>query len=1195
MGLHLKSLTIKGFKSFASATTLDFEPGITCVVGPNGSGKSNVVDAIAWVMGEQGAKSLRGGKMDDVIFAGTSGRAPLGRAEVILTIDNSDGALPIDYTEVTIARTLFRTGGSEYAINATPCRLLDVQELLSDSGIGREMHVIVGQGRLDSILHATAEDRRGFIEEAAGVLKHRKRKEKALRKLDAMSANLTRLQDLTGELRRQLKPLGRQAEVARRAQVIQSDVRDARLRLLADDLLLLQGALQQEEADEAMLRERRDSLEKQLNDARDRESLVEAAVNDEAPQLQRVNDVHLRLTALRERFAGLISLASERAKHLDEVELERGGSDPDELDRQADSLAADAQTLASQIATLEGALTERVTESSAADDELATATALVTELEAARAKRRETHARLEGDLRTATSVVTAREAELDGLTEQLAQSERRLVPLRNEVDRLTTSTQPEQALVAPVQRRHDEAVAERNVAHAAVEAARDEFQRASRDHAGVCARIEALTMSLKQGGPQSLDDAPVRLLGLVSDALRIDSGWETAVEAALAWTTDAQALAVADIADAVATLRHIRNGSNGRATLVIANEDPTREFAGKAPLSEGTWAATAISAAHADGAARVAAAVQRLLGNVVLVDDLAAAARVVARESGVVAATRGGDILSPTAASGGDAAAGRLLLIGEVQSAEAKAHGLSVGLPVLERKLTQATEAFEDARGQVKAVAQEVAAVSAEASAQASELTVANSRLASATEEADRLSAAEQRARLAIHAEVQAVELARQRLIDHEQSQSQSEQVTLDGLPNLDELRETVVLRRQQEMDARLAVRTAQERKAAIEARERDLRTSAHAEREASQRAIEARAQRVARAKTAVRVLDVARAGAGLVEQALSQSAVRRLAGEQASQERTQELAGLRSTIRELAGHIAELTSDVHRDEIARAEQRLRVEQLEAKALEEHGVGLAELIAEYGPEVPVPPSAAAPGDEVDPEEPEPQPYPFVRSEQEKRLRLAERSMALLGRVNPLALEEFAAMEERHVFLTTQLEDLKQSRRDLLDIVAEVDERVQQVFAEAFADVTREFSEVFERLFPGGEGRLVLTEPDDLLATGVEVEARPAGKRVKRLSLLSGGERSLTAVAFLVALFKARPSPFYLLDEVEAALDDVNLGRLIGLLAELRDTSQLLVITHQKRTMEIADALYGVTMREGVTQVISQRMRELTPA
>ncbi|MGV1035807.1 MAG: chromosome segregation protein SMC [Candidatus Nanopelagicales bacterium] len=1192
--MHLKSLTIKGFKSFASATTLDFEPGITCVVGPNGSGKSNVVDAIAWVMGEQGAKSLRGGKMDDVIFAGTSGRAPLGRAEVLLTIDNSDGALPVDYTEVTIARTLFRTGGSEYAINGTPCRLLDVQELLSDSGIGREMHVIVGQGRLDSILHATAEDRRGFIEEAAGVLKHRKRKEKALRKLDAMSANLTRLQDLTAELRRQLKPLGRQAEVARRAQVIQSDVRDARLRLLADDLLLLQGALQQEEADEAMLRERRGSLEKQLNDARDRESLVEGAINDEAPQLQRVNEIHLRLTALRERFAGLISLASERAKHLDEVELERGGPDPAELDRQADALAADAQKLASEIAALEGTLVNREAESTAADDELAKATALVTELEAARAKRREIHARLEGDLRTATSVVTARESELAGLAEQLAQSERRIAPLRTEVDRLTTSAQSEQESVAPVQRRHDEAVAARHDAHAVLEATRDKYQRASRDHAGVCARIDALTMSLKQGGPHSLDDAPVRLLGLVSDALRIDSGWETAVEAALAWTTDAQALAVADIADAVATLRHIRSGSNGRATLVIADEHFPNTAANRAPLSEGTWAATAISAAQVDGASRVAAAVQRVMGNVVLVDDLEAAARVIGSQSGVLAVTREGDVLSPTAASGGDAAAGRLHLIAEVESAETRARDLTSELPVLERELTEATEVFQGTRTRVKALAQEVAAVSAEASAQASELTVAKSRLASATDEADRLSAAELRARLGIDAEVQAVEVAQQRLNDHEQSQSQSEQVTLDGLPNLDELKAAVVLRRQQELDARLAVRSAQERKAAIETRERDLRINARTEREASQRAIEARAQRIARAKTAVRVLDVARAGAGLVEQALSQSNSRRLAGEQASQERNQELGGLRSAIRELAGHIAELTSDVHRDEIARAEQRLRVEQLEAKALEEHGVGLDELIVEYGPNVLVPPSAAAPGDEVDPEAPEPQPYPFVRSEQEKRLRLAEKSMALLGRVNPLALEEFAAMEERHVFLTTQLEDLKQSRRDLLDIVAEVDERVQQVFAEAFADVAREFSGVFERLFPGGEGRLVLTEPDDLLATGVEVEARPAGKRVKRLSLLSGGERSLTAVAFLVALFKARPSPFYLLDEVEAALDDVNLGRLIGLLEELRDTSQLLVITHQKRTMEIADSLYGVTMREGVTQVISQRMRELTP-
>ena len=288
--LYLKSLTLKGFKSFASATTLQLEPGITCIVGPNGSGKSNVVDALAWVMGEQGAKSLRGGKMEDVIFAGTSGRPPLGRAEVVLTIDNTDGALPIEYAEVTISRTMFRSGGSEYAINGSACRLLDVQELLSDSGIGREMHVIVGQGQLDAILHATPEDRRGFIEEAAGVLKHRKRKEKALRKLDATEANLHRLGDLVTEIRRQLKPLGRQAEVARRAATVQADVRDARARLLADDLVTARTVLELELADEGALTARREEVESELTARREAESALEAALREELPALARAQD-----------------------------------------------------------------------------------------------------------------------------------------------------------------------------------------------------------------------------------------------------------------------------------------------------------------------------------------------------------------------------------------------------------------------------------------------------------------------------------------------------------------------------------------------------------------------------------------------------------------------------------------------------------------------------------------------------------------------------------------------------------------------------------------------------------------------------------------------------------------------------------------------------------------------------------------
>jgi chromosome segregation protein len=336
-----------------------------------------------------------------------------------------------------------------------------------------------------------------------------------------------------------------------------------------------------------------------------------------------------------------------------------------------------------------------------------------------------------------------------------------------------------------------------------------------------------------------------------------------------------------------------------------------------------------------------------------------------------------------------------------------------------------------------------------------------------------------------------------------------------------------------------------------------------------------------------------------LLESSLTAAAAERDAADQRRTVAETALAAQRGSLRELAAELERLTDSVHRDEVARAEHRMRIEVLENRALEELGVAPDALMAEYGPDQAVP-VFAEPGPDgqlppFDPDAPQ-QTVPFVRAEQEKRLRGAERALALLGRVNPLALEEFAALEERHQFLSEQLEDLKNSRRDLLTVIKEVDDRVQTVFAEAYADTAREFEGVFSRLFPGGEGRLILTDPENMLTTGVDVEARPPGKKVKRLSLLSGGERSLVAVALLVSIFKARPSPFYVLDEVEAALDDTNLGRLIQIMEELRDSSQLIVITHQKRTMEVADALYGVSMRgDGVTTVISQRLREEQPA
>ena len=457
----------------------------------------------------------------------------------------------------------------------------------------------------------------------------------------------------------------------------------------------------------------------------------------------------------------------------------------------------------------------------------------------------------------------------------------------------------------------------------------------------------------------------------------------------------------------------------------------------------------------------------------------------------------------------------------------------------------------------------------------------------SAAGEADRLASSVAAASAARDADQSTLTELEARLTAAEELPDEGEPSTSER----DRLAEAAVLARQAEVEARLAVRTGEERVRALAGRAEQLERAAVAERAARVRSVERRRARVAAAAVATAAHAGALATLARLEVSLAVASAERDDAEQARTVRDGELLTVRGRTRELQTELEALVSSVHRDEMARAEQRLRIEQLELKAMDEFGIDAETLVTEYGPDVEVPPSPYATGDEVDPEAPEPQAYPYVRAEQEKRCRSAERSLALLGKVNPLALEEFSALEERHRFLNEQLDDLKRSRTELLTIITDVDERVKQVFAEAYADVEREFERIFSRLFPGGEGRLILTDPDDLLTTGIEVEARPPGKKVKRLSLLSGGERSLTAVAFLVALFKARPSPFYIMDEVEAALDDVNLQRLLGIMEELREDSQLIVITHQKRTMEIADALYGVSMRgDGVTTVIGQRLR-----
>ncbi|MFH0251536.1 chromosome segregation SMC family protein, partial [Streptomyces chitinivorans] len=663
--MHLKSLTLRGFKSFASATTLRFEPGITCVVGPNGSGKSNVVDALSWVMGEQGAKSLRGGKMEDVIFAGTagpSGRPPLGRAEVSLTIDNSDGALPIEYTEVTITRIMFRNGGSEYQINGDTCRLLDIQELLSDSGIGREMHVIVGQGQLDSVLHADPAGRRAFIEEAAGVLKHRRRKEKALRKLDAMQANLARVQDLTDELRRQLKPLGRQAAVARRAAVIQADLRDARLRLLADDLVALRAALKAELADEAALKERKESVEAALGEVLRREAALEQQVRELSPRLEQAQQTWYELSQLAERVRGTVSLADARVRSASaEPVEERRGRDPEDMEREAARVREQEAELTAALEAASRALEDTVAHRAELERALADEERRLKDAARAIADRREGLARLHGQVTAARGRVASAQAEIDRLATARDEAAERAAAAQEEYEALRAEVDGLDADDAELAEGHEAAGRELAEAEAELSAAREALSAAERERAATAARRDALALGLRRkdgtGALLGTGGELTGLLGPAAELLTVTPGFEVPVAAALGPAADA--VAVDGPAAAAEALRLLRGQDAGRAALLLGGA-PSQEAPGDLDVPGARWAAELVSGPDA-----LLPAVRRLLRGVVVVEALRDAVELVTARPELTAVTAEGDLLGAHFAQGGSAGAPSLL---EVQA-----------------------------------------------------------------------------------------------------------------------------------------------------------------------------------------------------------------------------------------------------------------------------------------------------------------------------------------------------------------------------------------------------------------------------------------------------------------------------------------------------------------------------------------------
>src|SRR4051794_2353335 len=653
--MHLKSLTLRGFKSFASTTTLRFEPGITAVVGPNGSGKSNVVDAIAWVLGEQGAKALRGGKMEDVIFAGTAGRPPLGRAEVTLTIDNTDNALPIDFTEVSITRRMFREGSSEYEINGESARLLDIQELLSDSGIGREMHVIVGQGQLDAVLQARPEDRRGFIEEAAGVLKHRKRKEKALRKLDAMQANLTRVTDLTAELRRQLKPLGKQAEIARRAAGVQAELRDSRLRLLADDLLMLRTELEREVADEEAIRARRAEVEAALEQARARESELEARLAADAPLVARSQETWYRLSALEERFRGTASLAAERARHLAaEPESVRTGRDPEAMEAEAAEVRAAEAQLQAALEESRADLAEAVSYRQDLERRLVEAERAVVAAVRAVADRREGLAKLAGQVSALRMRATAAQEESARLAAAAADARERATQAEGELARVQAEVGVLDAGELGLDTRHENAVALFEAVEGGVRELADAEREAERERSTWTARADALVVGLtRKDGTASLLAAGDRLpglLGSLATLVTVDAGFEAAIAGGLGSAADA--VAVESYDSALAALEHLKLEDAGRAGLVLGD---VAEPAGTTPDGLPDGARPAVGLVRAPAALR--GAVAMLLHRVVVVDDVDLARGLLQSGRAERVVTRDGDVLGRGWVQGGSSSA----------------------------------------------------------------------------------------------------------------------------------------------------------------------------------------------------------------------------------------------------------------------------------------------------------------------------------------------------------------------------------------------------------------------------------------------------------------------------------------------------------------------------------------------------------
>ena len=1150
---------MKGFKSFADNTVLEFEPGVTAVVGPNGSGKSNVVDAVTWVLGAQSSRALRGGKMEDVIFAGTTARPALGRAEVSLTLDNASGRLPVDGAEVTISRTLFRDNESEYAINGVTCRLLDVQELLSDSGVGRQQHMIIGQGQLDSILNSNPENRRSVIEEAAGVLKFRRRKERAERRLAQTQENLERLGDLVREVRRQMRPLERQAASARSYSDVEAELRAARELFYATRLQRISA--------------RREALEVIVRSGGERERALRGEVATlDAQATAAAAEMASRREEMLASTLGTLQGLAERAKGTSSLIAERDRSLRQALIASADenviaTLEADAARLADDLALLETEeqnLRARADEVSRRQQELADAE---TSFENTWANSSVTVDR--NALADARERISLLERAQQAWLETHRRADQRLADLRERMAEVTGRHEALHAAVTTATANLTEAERAREMAEGAANDAENERRRCDEELRGATetsaraqARAEALARAFDElsgaGGREIIGNLE-GVLGSFLDLIDVTSGWERAIESAAGASVGA--MVVDGKKSARAALEAIRR--EGGVGLVLPVGEATVS-SGSVP--SGCRSLRELVSARAGAPDHVERVLDALFARAVVAPDWESAIEIALSNPELVVVTAEGDRF---AATGWRVASGRAVVTrGTVEESARAAQAAAQAL----EPLLAARSAAEEAVTRARRVLSDATTALANARAEVERVTLEASRndeaSANAVDELDELTREVEALRvqgtqldeelLALRATLPALEAAVAGADDYE-ARYNAARATLEQLRTEVGAVVTDASRREAEFAERR--RLIESRRAEIESR-LEGRSSERAQAAERRERLEFDLEVLARLDVLVaRAADDIR----LSQEAMASTYQEQLEASRASAERLEEIRQARN---EVDAQLSGLGDQVRQAEIETAELNVLVSTLHDNVRRDLGREPHEL-----------PAVTEVVDEAT----------LEASVAELELRINS-----LGPINPLALEELAQLEERYRDLDTQVSDVRNARRELHEAIRTLDQEIMEQFVTAFSDVNENFSTLIAMLFPGGQGRLLLTEPDDPLNTGVEIEVRPMGRNVRRISLLSGGERSMAALAFLFSVFRSRPSPFYMMDEVEAALDDVNLQRFLSLVNEFRDEAQLIIVTHQKRTMENADALYGVTMVPGhSSKVVSQRVKRET--